>query len=53
MSRGKKEREKKLISGNLGRNGEEPLLVDNHVHVAAEDKKKTKKNYLRKPWLEW
>jgi hypothetical protein len=28
---------KKYFSGNLGWNGEEPLLVDDHVHVAAED----------------
>jgi hypothetical protein len=37
MSQQRKEKKKKIISGNLGWNGEEPLLVDDHVHVAAED----------------
>jgi hypothetical protein len=44
------QRTKKIITGNLGRNGEEPLLVDDHVHVAAEGKIKI---FLRKPLLEW
>ncbi len=37
MSMSQQRTKKKKFSGNLGWNGEEPLLVDNHVHVAAED----------------